>query len=118
MPSFASPPRPGRSGGYSQPRQPPGWWLVYARGGPAPEWPWRCPLAPFYIEQLQGWMARRADARSWRSSLHGYRGPTLWTVIAVTGGRVLPDFLAEVGDIACEATALTALSRGLPPAQL
>src|SRR6266498_2731422 len=45
--------------------------------------------AVFYTERRQGWMARRADARSWRSSLHGYRGPTLWTVIAVTGGRVL-----------------------------
>jgi hypothetical protein len=35
----------------------------------------------FYTEQRQGWMAHRADARSWRSNLHGYRGLTLWTAI-------------------------------------
>jgi len=35
----------------------------------------------FYTKQRQGWMAHRADARSRRFSLHGYRGLTLWTAI-------------------------------------
>ena len=42
-----------------------------------------------YTEQQQGWMARRADASSWRPSLRGHPGLTLRTVIAATGGRVV-----------------------------
>jgi hypothetical protein len=78
------------SAGCSRRHPRPGWRLVGARCGPAPEWPWRCPLGRYSTPNSNrgGWLAGLTPAPGGLATLSALGLPSGLS-LRVAGGRVL-----------------------------